>query len=500
MIKFKDISIRKKITISTLMISGFALLIACATFIAYEYFAFTGSMVRNLSNIAGVIESNMVAALGSNDYEGAMKTLNGLASDSNIAAASIHLPDDEVFASYSSGAYSGSGKRTSLLFQDSEKLLEENRPSQGEKSAHVFHGKYLHLFWNIEDGGKVLGTLSIQSSLAEVDARIGRCFMIVLTVFCGCMVMIHILSNKVRKLIVNPILELANIAKKISIDKNYSVRAKKQNNDEIGMLTDAFNNMLEKIQRRDNMLEGSNKELQAFAYAASHDLQEPLRKIIAFGDRVKAINANTLNKQGRDYLDRMQNAAGRMQELIEALLNYSRVTTKANPYKQVDMSEVVKNVLTDLEMRIEEVDGKVEVGKLPTIHADPVQMRQLMQNLIGNALKYHRDEVPARVRVSSTYSGSSPDSEWSSIYDDQCMISVEDNGIGFDNKYRERIFGIFQRLHGRNEYTGTGVGLAISRKIVERHGGTIAAESQPGEGARFSVRLPVTPTGQGDRS
>jgi signal transduction histidine kinase len=492
MIKLKDITIRKKLTFATLMISGFALLIACATFIAYEYFAFTGSMVRNLSNIAGVIESNTVSALDSHDYDGAMKTLNSLALDPNIAAASIHLPDGEVFASYNSSAESGG--RNYQLSLDCKSVLEENRPLPGEKSAHAFHGKYLHLFWNIEHKGEVIGTLGIQSSLAEVDVRIGRYCMIVFTVFSGCMVMIYVLSSNVRKLIVNPILELANIAKKISIDKNYSVRAEKKNNDEIGVLTDAFNNMLEKIQRRDNALESSNKELQAFAYVASHDLQEPLRKIIAFGDRVKAKSADVLSEQARDYLDRMQNAAGRMQELIEALLNYSRVTTKASPYKEVDMSDVVKDVLIDLEMRIEEVDGKVDVNELPTIHADPVQMRQLMQNLIGNALKYHRDDVPARVRVSSTYSGGSQDSGWSSIYDDQCLISVEDNGIGFDNKYKERIFGIFQRLHGRNEYTGTGVGLAISRKIVERHGGTIAADSQPGEGARFSVRLPVTLT------
>jgi len=497
--KFRDINIRLKLTIAIVFISGLALIIACATFIAYEYFTFTKSMVRNLSNLAGVMESNLVMALDSDTPALADETLKGLAFDQNILAAAITLADGTDYSLYvRSEEGSDIANRTKPFSPETEKLLNKNKPHLYEKSRHLFHGKYLYLIWNIQKNGKFLGTLSIQSSLEEVDDRIGSCFLIILAVFLGCLGMIFMLSTRLRKLIVKPILDLAHISKKISREKNYSVRAEKQNNDEVGMLTEAFNEMLDKIQRREMALENSNNELQAFAYAASHDLQEPLRKIIAFGDRLKAKCADTMDEQGLDYLNRMQNAAARMQDLIQALLNYSRVTTKANLYSEVDLANVVQEVLGDLEMLIEEVDGKVEVGELPTIKADPIQMRQLMQNIIGNALKYHREDVPARVRISGKIPNEIQQSGWSSIYDDQCLISIDDNGIGFEDKYRERIFGIFQRLHGRNEYDGTGVGLAICRKIVERHGGNITAESQPGQGASFKIRLPLSTTEKGN--
>jgi len=238
-------------------------------------------------------------------------------------------------------------------------------------------------------------------------------------------------------------------------------------------------------------LERSNSELQDFASVASHDLQEPLRKVQAFSDRLKTKCAASLDDQGRDYLDRIQNAAGRMQNLINDLLTYSRVSTKAKPFVPTDLVSVTREVVSDLEARIEQVNGRVEVGELPTVDADPLQVRQLMQNLIGNSLKYRRQEVPPVVRVSSrTLREDSPGPEPRPSHP-FCQILVEDNGIGFEEIYSERIFTIFQRLHGRNEYEGTGVGLAVCRKIVERHGGTITARSTPGKGSTFLVTLPV---------
>jgi signal transduction histidine kinase len=238
-------------------------------------------------------------------------------------------------------------------------------------------------------------------------------------------------------------------------------------------------------------LERSNKELQDFASVASHDLQEPLRKVQAFSDRLRSRCSGSIDDQGRDYLDRIQKAAGRMQTLINDLLTYARVTTKAQPFVAVDLAAATRDVVTDLEARIEQVQGRVEVGELPTVDADPLQVRQLMQNLIGNALKYHRPEAPPVVKIYSlsrvTNRAATPDTP----ADDRCEILVEDNGIGFEQIYADRIFTIFQRLHGRTEYEGTGVGLAVCRKIVERHGGTITARSTPGEGSTFTVNLPV---------
>lgn len=238
----------------------------------------------------------------------------------------------------------------------------------------------------------------------------------------------------------------------------------------------------ERLKIYSDKLESSNRELQHFASVASHDLQEPLRKIQAFGDRLKAKCADALSEEGRDYLERMQKAAGRMQVLINDLLMFSRIETRAQAFVPVDLSEVVREVLSDLEIQLERCGGEVRVGPLPTIEADPLQMRQLTQNLLGNALKYHAPEKPPVVEI------------YGRVSDGFCQIFVADNGIGFDEKYLDRIFTVFQRLHGRQEYEGTGVGLAVCRKIAERHGGSITARSTEGEGATFIVTLPVSPS------
>ena len=245
-------------------------------------------------------------------------------------------------------------------------------------------------------------------------------------------------------------------------------------------------------------LEQSNRELQEFAYVASHDLQEPLRKVQAFGDRLEKKCAAALSDEGRDYVARMKNAAGRMQNLINDLLTFSRVATKTQPFRQIDLKKVVEEVASDLEVRIEQTGGSVAIGELPALDADALQMRQLFQNLIGNALKFHREGVAPEVKV---YAETFPANGASFSFNGEqmhtggeesfCRIVVEDNGIGFDEKYLDRIFTVFQRLHGRMEYEGSGIGLAVCRKIVERHGGNITASSREGEGARFYIELPL---------
>jgi signal transduction histidine kinase len=240
-------------------------------------------------------------------------------------------------------------------------------------------------------------------------------------------------------------------------------------------------------------LERSNRELQEFASVASHDLQEPLRKIQAFGDRLKNKCFGSLGEEGRDYLQRMQSAAERMHTLINDLLAFSRVETKAQPFTTVNLARVTEEVLSDLEIQIERSAAVIEVAGLPVIEADPLQMRQLLQNLIGNSLKYHRDGVPPVVKVyGRVLQERRHASGGGAVAADQlCQLFVQDNGIGFDEKYLDRIFTVFQRLHGRQVYSGTGVGLAICRKIVERHGGHITARSAPERGATFVATLPT---------
>lgn len=228
-------------------------------------------------------------------------------------------------------------------------------------------------------------------------------------------------------------------------------------------------------------LELSNRDLQEFAYVASHDLQEPLRKVQAFGDRLATRLGKGLDETGRDYLNRMQDATRRMQLLIEDLLNFSRVSTRSHAFAAVDLNAVLREALADLETLVERTQARVEAGELPVIQADAMQMRQLFQNLLANAMKFHLAGRPPVVRVSAWREAKS------------CVIRVEDNGIGFDMQYLDRLFKPFQRLHSRQEYEGSGMGLAICRRIVERHAGTITATGGPGNGAIFLVTLPDHP-------
>jgi PAS domain S-box-containing protein len=240
------------------------------------------------------------------------------------------------------------------------------------------------------------------------------------------------------------------------------------------------------LQEYSERLAASNRELEDFASIISHDLNEPLRKIRAFGERLANQAGPELGEEGKDNLDRVLDAAARMQNLLNTLLAYSRVSTQPRTYQPVDLNQVIQETLSDLEVRLEETGGEVQVEDLPVVQAEPLQMRQLFQNLIGNGLKYHRLGVPPRVKIWAERVVSEPEGSLHCLY-------VADNGIGFEEKHQSRIFKPFTRLHGRSEYEGVGMGLAICRRIVEGHGGQIRAESRLGEGTTFIVELPVEP-------
>ena len=248
-----------------------------------------------------------------------------------------------------------------------------------------------------------------------------------------------------------------------------------------------------RLQETMTELERSNMELAQFAYICSHDLQEPLRKIQTFADRFKIKWSVNIDEQGIDYLNRIQNAANRMQTLIIDLLEFSKVSRKAQPFVDVDMNKIAQDVISDLEVRIMETEADLQLEALPVIEADPLQMRQLFQNLIGNALKFRNPSMKPVIKIYSKKLSciESNDAEGKLNEKEFYQFFIKDNGIGFAEKYLERIFVIFQRLHGRDEYEGTGIGLAICKKIVERHGGNITANSIIGEGATFVITLPA---------
>ncbi len=237
------------------------------------------------------------------------------------------------------------------------------------------------------------------------------------------------------------------------------------------------------LRRYAQELKRSNSELQEFAYAASHDLQEPLRKIQAFGERLNNKCYDALDETGRHYLERMVDASTRMRRLIDDLLSYSRVNSKTTSFLPVELSAVVADVLSDLEPRIVAEDAKIRVGDLPAIEADPGQMHQLFLNLIANSLKFRRPGVTPSISIEGNIEVGESGA--------MVRIAVTDNGVGFEPRHAERIFGMFERLHGRDEFDGTGVGLATCRKIAERHSGELTAWGEPDAGAVFTLLLPV---------
>lgn len=234
------------------------------------------------------------------------------------------------------------------------------------------------------------------------------------------------------------------------------------------------------LARANQDLARSNCELEQFAYVASHDLQEPLRKIIAFSERLKESDLQMLDKTSRDYFERMRSAGLRMKNLIEDLLHFSRVSSAPRSFENVDLEKILKEVMQDLEMRLSETGAQVEIGKLPTVKANKSQMRQLFQNLLSNAIKFSKKTDAPRIEVRS-----------GEAREGFAEILVRDNGIGFDEKYLDRIFKPFQRLNVSSAYEGTGIGLAICQKIAQSHGGNITARSSPGVGATFIVTLPL---------
>ncbi len=313
----------------------------------------------------------------------------------------------------------------------------------------------------------------------------------------GALLLASLVAVFITRGVVGPISRLCQSMTRFG-EGDMDARATEESKDELGMLARAFNSMAGAQQRSKNVmeneiamrrateaqlesqtrrLESSNKELEQFAYVASHDLQEPLRIIVSYLQLLQKRYGDLLDADGLRFLESATNGANRMRSLIRGLLEYSRITSRGKAPEPVDAAKVMTDVCDELAMLIEEKKAKVRLGELPVIAMDPTQVHQLLLNLVGNGLKYNENESPEI-------------SVWGEKKSHGWEFHVKDNGIGIESKYFDRIFGVFQRLHSRAKYSGTGIGLALCRRIVERHGGTITVQSEPGQGSTFNFYIP----------
>ncbi len=449
----------------------------------FIYPKFTEILVKNVEDEATRLSTHLSATyfpdnmdLTEHDIMQMEITVNTLINDFALMKMKAYSPAGEVF--YSTDEIDVGQLNESDFFYNTvaeghtHTVLVKNDMLDDEGQEVV--SDVLEIYVPVMYQGEFIGAFEmhfdITSQLASSDGVINKSILVlVIMLVCGLSLTTLMMVQLDRS-----ILKQQEIEEELKI---FSGKLNKSN-----MELKSFSDKLHRI----------NRELESFAHTASHDLQEPLRKVAAFGDRLKTRYADKLGEQGIDYVNRMQGATKRMQQLIDGLLMYSRVTTKAQPFEAVDLSTITSEVISDLEVRIQEKSGTVEVEELPSVSADPLQMRQLFQNLIGNALKFHREGEPPAVRISASLVHDMEESSGTVNPDSEvCRITFKDNGIGFKEEYAERIFGVFQRLHGRSEFEGSGIGLSVCKKIVERHGGSIEAKSVPGEGATFIIDLPI---------
>lgn len=464
-----------------MLTSGTALLLACAAFLAYEWGAFRREILARVSTQAQIVGSNSASALLFEDQHSAEQTLAGLKAEPEISAAAIYNREGRLFASYG---------------RHGTKIASSLPPSAGlQTNQHSFQGSTLVLFRQIAENGEALGTVYIESDLHGMDERVRRYTVILLLVLGVSFLAALFISSRLQPLIAQPVLQLADTARVVSEARDYSVRARPGNRDEVGLLIDTFNQMLAQIEEREVELQAaraelenrvvertaelaaSNRELEAFSYSVSHDLRAPLRQVHGFSKVIAEQYGPQLDAQGQHYLGRIEQGAAEMGRLIDDLLNLSRLGRRPLKREPTQIGALVEDVRAELEGEINGRKVEWRIQSLLPVDCDPGLMKQVFANLMANSLKYTRPREQAVIEVGQT-----------SLNGEQAIF-VRDNGVGFSMKYADKLFGVFQRLHRSEDFEGTGVGLATVQRIVHKHGGHIWAESEEGKGATFSFTL-----------
>jgi signal transduction histidine kinase len=464
------------------LVSGVALLLACAGFLAYDQITFRQGLIRTLSAQAQIIGSNSVSAILFNDPQAASQTLSALKSSTNVDSAGILTLDRRLFAQYAK--------------ETGEQVLSLPALPNDEIETYRFGSKHVVLLREVLSEGKPIGFVYLRADLGEVSQRLSRYALISFSMLFLSLLAAMLISARFRKSVAQPIVQLAETARRVSRDRDYSVRVDPMGEqNELGVLIDSFNEMLREIQQRDSALqnahdelelrvsdrtrelESSNRELEAFSYSVSHDLRAPLETMNGFSYVLMKKYADKLDADGKQSIQSIRAAAKRMAELIDDLLNLSRVTTSTMLREEIDLSAFARSIMEELCRT--EPDRKVEFIAPTTMEAfgDARLLRIVMENLLRNAWKYTSQHDHARIEFGQrTTQG-------------HAVYFVRDDGNGFDPRSADRLFQPFQRLHSAAEFPGNGIGLATVKRIIQKHGGQVWAEGEVDKGATFYFTL-----------
>ena len=487
MLPVRNTPIRRKLMTMMLVTSGVVLLLTCAAFIGYELFTHRRTAVRQLATLGEIIAAESTGAVAFENQRDATEILAALQADRHIEAAGLYDKQGRLFARYPAGA-------PDSLF-----------PSRPQADGYRFAEGHLVGFTPLVQvkGSDRFGTLFISSDMEAMYERLRLYGGIALLVVLIASFVAYLLSRTLQRQISRPIVALVETARAVSNRRDYAVRANKLSNDELGELTDAFNHMLAQIQDQNERLEkrvrertielesanheleSANNELEAFCSSAAHDLRTPLRAITGFADVLLDSRASLSHADVQRFVRMIREGSGQMTELINDLLEFSRLGRQALSRERVDLEGLCREVFASLENERGGRAVEFRLQPLPPVDGDAALLRVVFVNLLSNSLKYTRSCETAEIEIGAT---ADPDLQGVTYF-------VRDNGVGFDMRDAEKLFGIFQRLHHAHEFEGTGVGLATVRRIVERHGGRIWAESAPEEGTTFFFTVPASNAG-----
>ena len=477
--RLKDTPIQRKLMRVILVTSGTVLLLTCTAYFAYEFFTFRQTTVRQLSTLAKIIAANSTAALAFDSREDANEILTALKAEPHIVAACLYDKEGKLFSHYPAN------------------LPLTAFPSAVESENYRFEQAHLIGFEPVAQANNRLGTLYLRSDMGAMYERFRLYGTIALLVIAVSFLVAYLLSKSLQQGISKPILALAETARAVSDRQDYSVRATKLGQDEIGLLTDAFNQMLTQIEEqnqeiqlfnqklekniieRTKELEVANKELEAFSYSVSHDLRAPLRSIDGYSRVLIEDYGDKLDEEGKRTLKVIMKNAVRMGQLIDDLLAFSRLGKQNLTKVNLDLSAITQSVVYDFKSQ-QKRDVEFNIKEVLPVQGDSAMLKQVMTNLVSNAIKYSTKKEKSIVEIGSYAENGS------NVY------YVKDNGAGFDMQYYDKLFGVFQRLHSANEFEGTGVGLALVQRIITKHGGKVWAEGKIDEGATFYFSLPAS--------